>query len=343
MKANITALAALCASPDFFSSTYIINVQTYHHFHVSSKNHSISTDSTYWFSTAPNISAIPSSPIEVDPGNWTFKSTAELFSSLPLSKPLLIDCPMPACAFPISGTYSELQRYLVYINLVLAVLATTTPFLRGIAQLYLATTSIASLLHFLTMFGLRDRELVDMDFVPALMYTMAGFTASIIWCLLRAPSTTTSILALWAFQALPYVFLFCVLVSIAALAVTYSIGSYPSTVLLESPAAFRLTSVCYRDSGGTVVTWSGVFNYLIRQPEELQFILPLEGDGAVGTLVFPISSKTVGIGCVAVSSACCLWYFLWRTDMILCCRGRYPAYPLKLSFLSCLPESIQCL
>jgi hypothetical protein len=59
--------------------------------------------------------------------------------SLPLSKPLTIQCPVPACIFPISGYFTFLQRLLLYINIGIATFSLHVLLLRGVSQIWLTT------------------------------------------------------------------------------------------------------------------------------------------------------------------------------------------------------------
>jgi hypothetical protein len=336
------AVAALCTAPTFFNQTInIINVDMGSCYNLTTYNKSMSTCHTYWFSTAPNITAISPTAVEEDPSSWTFKPQPELNASFPLSKALLIDCPMPACAFPISGTYSDLQRYLLYVNLLFAVVATTSPLLRGIAQLFLATTAMSSLLHFVVIFALRDKQLVDMDFTPALMYSLTGIVSTLVWCLFRSPSLTTTLGHFLIFQFIPLLAVWLGLIILIAFLSTYQIGHRLSAVLLESETAFRLTSICYGGEGGETSLWPGPFNYAIRQSGELQFILVPESGDALATapVVQPIPLNSIAIGMAVIFGT---YFVFWTVGAITARWGhKSRAWTMSLSFLSHFPEAFQ--
>lgn len=54
-----------------------------------------------------NITAYTSDPASILLNNFKYSAI-----SLPLAKPLAIQCPVPACVFPISGYFTFLQRLL---------------------------------------------------------------------------------------------------------------------------------------------------------------------------------------------------------------------------------------
>ena len=342
MSASVGAVAAqLCTAPTFFNGTVnIINVPMGHLYNLEGVNASLPT---YWFSTAPNITAIPPTAVEDDPDGWIAKPLSELAASLPLSnKPLLIDCPMPACAFPISGTYSDLQRYLMYTNLVVAVVATAVPLLRGIAQLFLATTAMSSLFHLVIIYGLRDRQLVDMDFLPAAMYSSTGIVSTLVWCLFRSQRFTRTLGQFMIFQFLPICpCLLACLGTFFGFLEGYKIGNQPSAVLLESETAYRLTSPCYGDKGGGAALWLGPFNYLTRQQGELQFILPPEGSDITTPEVQPIQLSSMSTGVLAILITY-LVLFVGMGFMAICgIRSTGRPWIISMSFLSHFPKWFQ--
>ncbi|KAK7431798.1 hypothetical protein QQZ08_001739 [Neonectria magnoliae] len=145
-----TAAAALCASPDHFNTTFLIADVAMDKCYNSTTN-ATSLDHVcheYWLTSAPNITAMAPSSVEDGTDVWVFKSKSELNSSLPISKPLLIDGPMSVCAFGIFGPYADLQRYLM-----------------------------SATVHYFAILGLRDRHFIDMDILPTLMYAFTGFIA----------------------------------------------------------------------------------------------------------------------------------------------------------------------
>jgi len=70
-------------------------------------------------SLSSNLSWLASSNVTIytdDRASILANFEYEEIVSLPLSKPLAIQCPVPACIFPISGYFTSLQRLLLYIN-----------------------------------------------------------------------------------------------------------------------------------------------------------------------------------------------------------------------------------
>lgn len=340
MHPSVGVLAALCTAPDFFNSTTkVINIDMGVCYNFTMSNESVSTCDTYWFSTAPNVTAISPSSVQENPSGWTFKPQSELASSLPLSKPLLIDCPMPICAFPISGTYSDLQRYLVYANLLIAAVATTAPLLRGISQLFLATNAMSSLLHFVVIFALRKKHLVDMDFMPALMYSITGIISTLIWGLFRS-SVFNSELGYSLVIVLPAFMPYVCMNLVTFFLILDKTGFRTSVVLLESATAFRLTSICYGVEGGGTSLWSGPFDYGIRQPGELQIILPPEGSYDLpAPVVEPVPVFWTLMGINMVGFAFFLFYAF--RACIGACQSGSNSWTVTLSFLSRFPEAFQ--
>jgi hypothetical protein len=297
------AAAALCASPEFLNNSLNIvnldkNVCFYQTSHSERSGHATMCHQ-YWFTDATNITAVPPAN-ETSTDIWIYRSSVDLSTSIPISKPLLVDCPMPVCAFGISGTYADMQRYLIYLNVLLCIIASLAPVLRGVAQIYLATTGISSAVNFVTIFELRHTHIVDMDFLPSLMYFFSGMTATLLWVLLRSTNKVNSYGDAITLQVLlPFIFVIILLVTVILMLKEYKLGE-PIAVLLDSKAAFRLTSVCFQDSIGLTSMWAGPLSYPIRQPGELQYLLPsVESHGRPAN-AFPVSipSTLKGVGIV---------------------------------------------
>jgi hypothetical protein len=81
-----------------------------------------------------NITAYTSDPASILLNNFKYEAI-----SLPLAKPLAIQCPVPACVFPISGYFTFLQRLLLYINMGIAYFALHILLLQGVSQIWLTT------------------------------------------------------------------------------------------------------------------------------------------------------------------------------------------------------------
>jgi hypothetical protein len=258
---------------------------------------------------------------------------------LRVSKPLFIDCPMPVCAFAISGTYANLQRYLTYFYLVLCVIASMAPVLRGIAQAYLTATGISAAVHFITMFELQDRHIVDMDFLPALMYLSTGIIATLLWVLLRSTNKVRSYRDVIMLQALPFIFVNILLIAVAGMLKQYKLAD-PPAVLLDSEAAFRLTSICYQDSKGSAYMWAGTFNYPIRQSGELQYLLPSVMSHGQPASVFPMSISSALNGLV-IGLVLQFAYMLLLGCMSLCGYQIRISKKVSLDFLRCTPEPLR--
>lgn len=239
IKVTSTA-AAFCISPDFFNhSLNAANFDLDRCF-----NYTNSTCHEYWFTNAPNITAVPPSPIENGLDIWVWKSKTDLLASLPVSKPVIIECPMPVCAFGISGPYADMQRYLVYTNLIFAAAAAAfAPILRGIAQICLATTGVSATAHCFTMIHLWNRYLIDMDFIPALVYAHSGIVASLPWLLQRLPGLAETTKHVVLMQGLSFIILMFYYMVFLGVLMTSAKTLYPGAALLESDTAFRLTSV----------------------------------------------------------------------------------------------------
>ncbi|KFH45110.1 hypothetical protein ACRE_040910 [Hapsidospora chrysogenum ATCC 11550] len=250
------AAAAHCVSPDSFNhSLSITNFDKNRCFNRTTSYEpwgatNYWTCHEYWFTNVPNITAIPPVAVEDDLATWLYQSESELNSSLPAAKPLLIDCPMPVCVFGISGPYADLQRWLIYANLGFALLASAAPILRGVAQIYLATTSISATVHFWVMYSLQDKGFVDMDVLPSLLYGISGIVASQLWLLLRRQHVKRT-RDFFFYVLLPYSMVFLYFPIASALLIHYS----------QNPAGAR--------KAGTTTSYS-FGNFLGHLPSALQ-------------------------------------------------------------------------
>ena len=113
--------------------------------------------------------------------------TYETITSLPLAKPLAIQCPIPACIFPISGYFTFLQRVLLYINIIIAFFALPVPLLRGVAQIWLTTFWFSVLIMFIaTMMTTKVPMIYNLDFQPAVLIAHVGFLPTLLWFSFRA-------------------------------------------------------------------------------------------------------------------------------------------------------------
>ncbi|OBS20179.1 hypothetical protein FPOA_11901 [Fusarium poae] len=328
------AAEALCLSPSFLNNSLtIINLDR-------SVCENQASDATppivcheFWFANISNITAIkPLNETNIDA--WAYRSNIDLR----VSKPLLVDCPMPVCAFATSGTYVSFQRYLLYLNLVLCIVASMAPVLRGIAQAYLAATGISAAAHFITIYKLKDHHIVDMDFFPALIYLSTGMIATLLWSLLRSTNKVKSYRDVMIFQAAPILFMNALLITVAVMLSNYKLAHLP-VVLLDSEAAFRLTSICFQDSTGSAHLWTGTFKYPIRQPEELKYLLPSDESQAQSVSVFPVSIDSTRDGFLIVLLLLCTYMLILR---LLASCGYNPATKtISLDFLRCAPRLLR--
>jgi hypothetical protein len=108
-------------------------------------------------------------------------------TSLPLTKPLAIQCPVPACIFPISGYFTFLQRILLYINIAVATFALPVPLLRGVSQIWLTTFWFSVLGMFLaTVIITKVPMIYNLDLQPAALVVHIGLLPTLLWFSFRA-------------------------------------------------------------------------------------------------------------------------------------------------------------
>lgn len=122
-----TTAPSFCTSTSYLASFDIYNAAYYTTLNASQRL------LTLLGAQPSNISIYPFGATSIVPESFTYGSLP-----LPLSKPLSIQCPVPACVFPVSGYFGFLQRLLCYVNIILAAFVVLYfPVLRGIAQIWL--------------------------------------------------------------------------------------------------------------------------------------------------------------------------------------------------------------
>ncbi|KAE9368352.1 hypothetical protein N431DRAFT_512418 [Stipitochalara longipes BDJ] len=255
-----------------------------------------------------NITTYMANPASILLNNFKY----EVITSLPLAKPLAIQCPIPACVFPISGYFTFLQRVLLYLNIIIASFALRVPLLRGVAQIWLTTFWFSV--------------------VPAVLIVHVGILPTLLWFSFRAEPGeprhaaiqgeratyanvpeerqgveapkrlgTVAICKLW-FQTLkktlsefpvtrflvPAYALFGLANIIIANTSQNSGGFWPeeTAVILSNGTDYLLTSPCYADQSGFVGLWlpaPSPYNG-IRNLSSLAIYYPPLGSSAVGAL-----------------------------------------------------------
>ncbi|KAK0513822.1 hypothetical protein JMJ35_003544 [Cladonia borealis] len=156
---------ASTTAPSFCTSTsYLASFDIYNALYYTSLNASKRL-STLLGAQPSNISIYPSGATSIVPENFTYGSLA-----LPLLKPLSIQCPVPACVFPVSGYFDFLQRVLCYVNIILAAFVVFyLHILRGIAQIWLTTIWFSAVaLVAVNIFITGTPLIYNLDLVPAL-------------------------------------------------------------------------------------------------------------------------------------------------------------------------------
>lgn len=308
---HIPEMSSISGSGECASLAYlgggldILNLNTTHCFDPPDAQGDDSACSMYWFSNASDVRSLAAPSFEHSDIIWRFRNASDLLGDLPLSKPLVIDCPMPLCVFPISGPFSELQRYLLYLNFLVALLAIPLRLIRDISQLFLVSNGVAAFIYFLKIYALHNRPIVDLDFLPTMVYTATGLLVSLIWCSLRAPGKIKTPAHMALYFMSPHLAAFFGIIGCMLTTAFYYSGWHPSAVVLESPASFRLTSPCYRESNGTISFWTVDFSYPIRRLDELQIVLPPDNRGSAASpwTAFPIPLTKLYSGFWAMLSA----------------------------------------
>lgn len=329
---------SICTSPSYLNRTFnIINLKPHialSHL-LNATNYTDAGSPWIWPSEGVDITAVAPGVTNHSLG-WDYMTADELSLRLPFRKPLLVDCPISVCAFGISGSYSDMQRYLLYSNLAFSLVATHWKLLRGIAQVWLMTTGLTSFLHLVAIGELQSRSVnmyMDADAMPAVLVTCAGLAAATTWCSLRFPtysnpnfSNTTFLFAYYSF--------YIVLAFLLALVIVFSKSGYDfehvaPAVLLESTDTYWLTSPCYDTGAAVVASWTGVFAYALRQESELQLItMPTPTSTTAKAILsagqaalYGISARKVSVGLlvvliisVVVSALSCVFICRTRSD-----------------------------
>ena len=172
-----TTAPSFCTSTSYLASFDIYNAAYYTSLNASQRL------STLLGAQPSNISIYPFGATSIVPENFTYGSLA-----LPLSKPLSIQCPVPACVFPVSGYFAFLQRLLCYVNIVLAAFVVLYfPILRGIAQIWLTTIWFSAVaLVAVNIFTTGTPLIYNLDLAPALLITHIGLLPTLMWFAFRA-------------------------------------------------------------------------------------------------------------------------------------------------------------
>jgi len=141
-------------------------------------------------SLSSNLSWLASSNVTIytdDRASILANFEYEEIVSLPLSKPLAIQCPVLACIFPISGYFTFLQRLLLYINIGIATFALHVPLLRGVSQIWLTTFWFSVLFMFIATIATTKVPMIyNLDFQPAILFAHVGFLPTLLWFSFRA-------------------------------------------------------------------------------------------------------------------------------------------------------------
>lgn len=220
-----------------------------------------------------NVTIYSSDPMSIFTNNFTYQPTIPL----PLTKPLLIQCPIPACVFPINGYFTLLQRMLFYINMLVAIIALNVPILRGVAQIWLTTFWVTALLMFFsTIVTTKTPTTYNLDLQPALIVVHTGLLPSLLWFSFRAEPgspvddsssiTTISRRSQWKRVFLDYPVtrilvpiyaIWGIMNVMLAFQEQDSAGFWPkaTAVLLSNSTSYLLTSPCFQDASRAVGFW----------------------------------------------------------------------------------------
>ena len=262
-----TNAPSFCTSPSYLTSFDIYNAINYTSLNSSQRL------STLLGGQPSNISIYPFGATSIVPENFTYGSL-----TLPLSKPLSIQCPVPACVFPVSGYFAFLQRLLYYVNIVLAAFVVFYYHLvRGIAQIWLTTIWFGAVILFGVNISTTGTPLIyNLDLAPALLVVHIGLLPTLIWFAFRADrrgAEELSPIPRWNWKrvrgrlshhpltlvALSLYGLFLVSELITARktenSTSRSFWPIPIAVIVESDTQYLLTSACYQESSGLVGFW----------------------------------------------------------------------------------------
>jgi hypothetical protein len=170
-------LGAFCLEPSYIEAFDILNLPSF------AAPASIQLSSNLSWLAVSSITTYIDSPASILPQNFSYES----ITSLPLSKPLAIQCPVAACIFPISGYFTFLQRILLYINICVATFALHVPLLRGVSQIWLTTFWFSVLAMFVaTMITTKVPMIYNLDLQPALLVVHIGILPTLLWFSFRA-------------------------------------------------------------------------------------------------------------------------------------------------------------
>jgi hypothetical protein len=146
---------------------------------------------------------------------------------LPLTRPLVVECPISACVLPISSTYGTLSRFLYYANTVLATAATLLPVLRGVAQIALSASLASSFAYWVVLSHVdkvASRQIFNLDYAPMVLTLHCGLYSIAFWFFAISKSSKPS-------SALPTVPISSTLPT-ALVPLTPSIAAAPSAVVV---------------------------------------------------------------------------------------------------------------
>ncbi|KAI9761629.1 MAG: hypothetical protein M1840_001745 [Geoglossum simile] len=133
---------------------------------------------------------IPTTAANASSTLWVFIPKSNMTEHhLPLPKPLMVECPISACVLPISGIYGLLSRYLYYLNVVIATVATFLPVLRGIAQISLSASLASSAVYYLVLHHadkVASRQIFNLDYAPLIITIHGGLYSILFWFFTRS-------------------------------------------------------------------------------------------------------------------------------------------------------------
>lgn len=262
-----TNAPSFCTFASYFTSFDIFNAPNYTSLNSSQRL------STLLGRQPSIISIYPFGATSMVPENFTYGSL-----TLPLSKPVSIQCPVPACVFPVSGYFAFLQRLLCYVNIILAAFVVLYyHIVRGIAQIWLTTIWFSAVVLALVTISTTGTPLVyNLDLAPALMVIHIGLLPTLIWFAFRADGreaeeSSPIPRSNWKrirgrlshrpvnLVALSLYGLFLVSELITGRKTEHSTSHgfwpIPIAVIVESDTQYLLTSACYQESSGLVGLW----------------------------------------------------------------------------------------
>jgi hypothetical protein len=311
-----------------------------------------------------NITTYTTGPTSILLDNFKY----EVITSLPLAKPLAVQCPVPACIFPISGYFTFLQRLLLYINIAIATFALHIPLLRGVSQIWLTTFWFSVLaMYAATMATTKVPMIYNLDLQPAALVVHIGLLPTLLWFSFRAEpgeprhhaeeiATDESWIQRWKREfsnfpvtriLVPIYAIWGLMNIILANAVQDSAGFWPkaTAVILSNGTNYLLTSPCFEDPSGFVGLWPpppSPYNG-IRALNSLSIYYPPPGFSAVDALqAVPKTVLTVlHVGSVLICFIIIILSFTklqWLEDLLHeRCVTNLPPYILK--FLHPPPSS----